>query len=45
MAEEFLSCGFVGFPRALGAGVIYLRNRHAGSRGFLKGFQSWNIDR
>src|SRR5207249_7523047 len=45
MGEEFLSCSVVGFPCALRPGVIHLRDRHAGGRGFLEGFESGNIDR
>src|SRR5215217_7579872 len=45
MRHEFLSCGFVGFPGALGAGVVDLRDWHASGRSFLEGFESWNIDR
>jgi hypothetical protein len=45
MGEEFLSCGFVGFPGTPGTGVVYLRDRHAGGCGFLECFEPWDIDR
>jgi hypothetical protein len=44
MRAELLSCGFIGLPRALGAGVVHVIDRHAGGGGFLKGFQPGNID-
>jgi hypothetical protein len=45
MREELLSCGFVGFPGALGAGIVHVRDRHTGGRSFLESFQARNIDR
>jgi len=45
MGHQFLSCGFVCLPCTLGAGVVYLRDRHTGGGGFLEGFESGNINR